>query len=47
MDLTLEYLNVFAGVAKALFTQWDKVEDVANNLIDFIEKISLELIKKM
>lgn len=46
MDL-LEYFKVFADVAKALFTQWNLVEDVANNFIDFVEKISLEILKKV
>ena len=45
MDL-LEYFKVFADVAKSFFTQWNLVEDVANNFIDFIEKVSLELLKK-
>ena len=47
MDLTLDYLNVFADVAKAFFKQWDKIEDVAIDFINFIEKVSLELIKNI
>lgn len=42
----LEYFKIFADVAKSLFSQWNLVEDVANNLIDFVEKFSLELLKK-
>ena len=47
MDLTLEYLKIFADVAKALFKQWDNVETVANDFISFIQKVSLKLIEKM
>ena len=47
MDLTLEYLNIFANIAKALFKQWEKFEDVANAFIASFQKVSLELIKKM
>ena len=47
MDLTLDYFNVFADVAKALFKQWDNVETVANDFISFIQKVSLKLIEKM
>ena len=47
MDLTLEYLNIFANIAKALFKQWEKIEDVANAFIASFQKVSLELIKKM
>ena len=47
MDNILEYFKIFADVAKALFKQWDLVESVANDFIDFFENISLELIKKV
>ena len=43
----LEYLTIFADVAKALFTQWESIEGVASNFIDSLEKVLLELIKKM
>lgn len=42
----LEYFKIFADVAKSLFSQWNLIEDVANNFIDFIEKVSLEILKK-
>lgn len=42
----LKYLEIFADVAKSFFAQWNLIEDVTNNLIDFVEKISLELLKK-
>ncbi len=42
----LEYLNVIADVFKALFLQWNLVEDVAIRFIDFAEKLSLNILHK-
>ncbi len=42
----LEYIELFAGVAKELFKQWDAVESVAINFIKFLESVSLEILKK-
>ena len=47
MDLTLEYFKIFADVAKSLFAQWEKIEDVASDFITMVEKVSLALIAKM
>ena len=46
MDL-LEYLKVYADVAKELFKQWDSIETVASNFIKMVESVSLALIAKM
>ena len=46
MDL-LEYVKVFADVAKELFKQWDSIETVATNFIKMVESISLALLAKM
>ena len=42
----LEYLNVVADVIKSLFSQWNLVEDVAIRFIDFVEKLSLNILHK-
>ena len=46
MDSSLKYFEILAGIAKDLFKQWDAVESVAINFIQFLEKISLEILKK-
>lgn len=42
----LEYVNVFADIIKALFSQWDLIETVAIRYIDFVEKLSLNILHK-
>ncbi len=42
----LEYVNVVADVIKALFLQWNVVEDVAIRFIDFVETLSLNILHK-
>ena len=44
---TLEYLKVFAEVAKELFKQWDSIESVASNFIKMMESISLAILGKV
>ena len=43
----LDYIKLFADVAKELFKQWDAVESVAINFIKFLESVSLEIFKKV
>ena len=47
MDNSLEYLKIFAEVAKSLFAQWEKIEDVASDFIKMIESVSLAILGKI
>lgn len=42
----LDYVNVVADIIKSLFLQWNLVEDVAVRFIDFVEKLSLNILHK-
>lgn len=43
----LEYLKLFADVAKELFKQWDSIESVASNFIKMMESVSLAILGKI
>ncbi len=50
MDLSsfnpLEYLKVLADVTKALFSQWESIEQVSIRFIAFMENLSLNILHK-
>lgn len=50
MDFTsfnpLDYVRVVADVIKAMFSQWESIEQVSIRFIAFVENLSLNILHK-